>query len=186
MENFSDMERRASSFGTPLVFRLICLNGMIAQDYGQRKYHVGKRASELEDAYEMYSDTTRQLDDAALFAKIRDTVKGVLTTVTLEKIVQKMQDATEQKIVSRDIPAVVEVTAKMLGYSESTKQGILQHLILGGDMTRYGLMNAITAQSQSEDDYETATRLEADGGRVIELAPADWRQIAEAELRRAA
>lgn len=170
----------------PLVYRLVCLNGMIAADYGQRKYHIGKRASAEEAAYELYTDGTRRLDDVAFFAKVKDTVRGVLTQTTLEKIVQGMRDATEQRIKSRDIPAVVEVTAKKFGYGETTKQGILQHLIQGADFTRYGLLNAITRQSQDEADYEVATKLEMDGARVIELPTSDWRQIAEAELRRAA
>lgn len=164
----------------PLIFRLVCLNGMISPDYGQRRYHVGKRASEEELSYELYSDRTRQLDDAAFFHKVKDTVRGVLTQDVLEKLTAKMKDATEQKIESKDLPKVIEVTAKTLGYTESTAQGILAHLIQGGDLTRYGLMNAITRQSQDEGDYEVATRLEMDGSRLIELPKSDWRAIAEA------
>ncbi len=171
---------------SPLVYRLICLNGMVSPDYGQRRYHVGKRASGEEDTYQMYSDKTRQLDDAAFFAKVRDTVKGVLTKEVLEALVLPMREATEQKIASKDIPAVIEVTASTFGYGESTSANLLEHLIKGGDLTRYGLMNAITRASQDEDDYDTATRMEADGARLIELPQSDWRTIAEAESNTAA
>lgn len=164
----------------PLLFRLICLNGMIANDYGQRRYHVGKRASEEESAFEMYSDRTRQLDDAAFFAKVKDTVRGVLTRDVLEKLTGKLRDATTQKLTTTDLPKVIEVTAGKFGYTEATAQGILRHLIEGGDLSRYGLMNAITRQSQDEPDYETATRLEMDGARVIELPKAEWTALAEA------
>ncbi len=164
----------------PLVFRLVCLNGMIAEDYGQRRYHVGKRAAVEDSAYELYTDKTRRLDDAAFFAKVRDTVKGVLTQDVLGKLVQRLRDATEQRIEATDIPRVVEVTAQRFGYGEATRSGILRHLIEGGDLTRYGLMNAVTRQSQDEADYGTATRMEADGSRIIELPRDDWRAIAEA------
>lgn len=170
----------------PLVYRLVCKNGMVSQDYGQRRYHVGKRAQEEESAYELYTDNTKRLEDAAFFAKVQDTVSGVLTQDVLGKLVQRMRDATEQKIESKDLPAVVEVTAKQFGYTETTKHGILAHLIQGGDLTRYGLMNAVTRQSQDEQDYEQATRMEQDGARIIELPQSDWRAIAEAELKKAA
>ena len=164
----------------PLVYRLFCKNGMIAQDYGQRRYHVGKRASSEESAFELYSEGTRRLDDAAFFAKVRDTVRGVLTHDVLERLVVRMREATQQEIESLNLPAVVEMTAQMFGYTQSTQHGILKHLIQGGDLTRYGLMNAITRQSQDEEDYEVATRMETDGSRVIELPKDDWKTLAEA------
>jgi len=44
----------------PLVYRLVCLNGMIVNDLGQRKYHIGR---ELEESWELYSDTTLEAED---------------------------------------------------------------------------------------------------------------------------
>lgn len=170
----------------PLVYRLVCKNGMISEDYGQRRYHVGKRASAEESAYELYSNDTRKLDDATFFAKVRDTVRGVLTQDVLERLASKMREATEQRLEGTNIQQVIEVTAERFGYGEATKGGILRHLIEGADLTRYGLMNAITRQSQDEDDYETATQLERDGARIIELPREDWKAIGEAALAKAA
>jgi hypothetical protein len=165
----------------PFIDRLWCLNGAIFTTYGQKRYHVGKRASEEEAAFELYSDATRALDDKVFFNKVRDTVRGVLQRGVLEEIAGKMRDATEQKITSKDIPAVVELTAKTFGYTQETQAGILSHLISGGDFTRYGLMNAVTRQSQDESDYERATQLEIDGARIIELPKQDWSRLALAE-----
>jgi Domain of unknown function (DUF932) len=170
----------------PMVYRLICKNGMTSSDYGQRRYHVGKRASAEEAAFELYSDDTRRLDDAAFFAKVRDTVRGVLTREVLEALTQKMRDATEQKLEGTNIQAAVEVTARKFGYGERTAGGILRHLIEGHDLTRYGLMNAITRQSQDEADYDLATRMEMDGARIVELPKQDWKAIGEAALAKAA
>lgn len=164
----------------PLIFRLVCLNGMVAPDYGQKRYHVGKRAAGDSDAaFEMFSDRTKALDDAALWAKVQDTVRGVLKADVFEKIVSRLREAAGERIEGK-VEEVVEVTAKRFGYSDSTAQGVLRHLIEGGDLSRYGLMNAITRQSQDEDDYDLASRMEADGGTVIELPRSDWREIAEA------
>lgn len=164
------------------IDRLWCLNGAIFTTYGAKKFHTGKRAVEEEDgAYELYSDSTRALDDKAFFSKLRDIVKGVLDPRVFQGIVTKMQEAAGERIESKDIPAVVEVTAQHFGYTETTKAGILAHLIAGGDMTRYGLMNAITRQSQDEEDYERATQLEMDGATIIELPRQDWKRITLAE-----
>jgi len=164
----------------PLLFRLVCLNGMIAEDYGQRRYHVGKRAAEEQAAFELYTDKTKALDDAAFFSKVQDTVKGVLTQDVLTKLASRLKEATEQPLEAKSLQSAVEVTAQRFGYTEATKDGILRHLIEGGDLSRYGLMNAITRQAQDEESYERATQLEMDGSRIIELPQTDWRAIAEA------
>ncbi len=164
----------------PMTFRLVCLNGMIAQDYGQRRYHVGRKADDLAEAYEVYSDQTKRLEDAAFFSKVQDTMKRICTGETLAAIIAKMQAAQEQLIKPTAINAAIEEVTEKFSYSKRTGEGILAHLIAGGDLSKYGLMNAITRQSQDEEDYEMATQLEADGGRIIELAQTDWRKIAEA------
>ena len=57
---------------------------------------------------------------------------------------------------------------------------MLRHLILEGDLSADGLDNAITHFSQDVDDYDRATELEALGGKLIELAPGDWKEVAHA------
>lgn len=170
----------------PLVYTLACTNGMIAEQFGKRRNHVGRHADGDSDSFELYSDRTQRLDNAAFFAKVRDTVRGTLTLDVLTQIKDAMDAAAGQKIESRDIPAVVEVVAKRFAYNDTTQKNILQHLIEGGDMTRYGLLNAITRSAQDEEDYDVATRLERDGGRILELPRDAWKSISEAELAKAA
>jgi hypothetical protein len=165
----------------PLIYTLACTNGMITvSDFGARKAHLGRRNTAENNIEEFLTDQTRRLDDAAFFAKTRDVVKGILSDLTLEKIAQRMRDATEQKLDVTKITEIVEVTATKFGYNDTTKGGILANLIKGGDFTRYGLMNAVTRQAQDEADYQMATQLEMDGGKIIELARTDWQTIAEA------
>jgi hypothetical protein len=128
----------------------------------------------------MFSTQTRRLDDAAFFSKVRDMIAHVLTQEMLDNLANRMIATAEEKIISKDLGKVVEVTAKQFGYNETTRNGILLHLAQGGDLSRYGLLNAITRQAQDEESYDMATQLETDGGRVIELSKTDWRQIAEA------
>lgn len=162
---------------SPLVYRLVCLNGMIAADYGQRRNHTGKRLTAEDESFKLLSDQTRALDDAAFFSKVKDIVRGTLKADVFQKIVDTMRAATEQPLEVANLNEIVEVTGDRFGYNQKTKSGILTHLIQGGDMTRYGLMNAITRQSQDEDSYDLATQLETDGHRVIELPQGQWKEI---------
>jgi hypothetical protein len=43
---------------SPLVFRLVCRNGMIRQDFARRKYHTGARLGGEGEMYEYYRDDT--------------------------------------------------------------------------------------------------------------------------------
>jgi len=60
------------------------------------------------------------------------------------------------------------------------RTGVLWHLISRGDLTGYGVVNAVTGYSQEVEKYDRATDLEALGGRLIELQPREWKEIAEA------
>jgi hypothetical protein len=73
---------------------------------------------------------------------------------------------------------VVEATARRFALTEGERSGVLQHLIRGGDLSAWGLANAVTRTAEDAIDYDRATELEAAGGRVIELLPAGWRSPA--------
>jgi hypothetical protein len=61
---------------------------------------------------------------------------------------------------------------------------VLSHFLTGhngqSELTRYGLIQAVTRASQEVEDYDRATELEQLGGQILELAPGQWRTIAEA------
>ncbi len=57
----------------------------------------------------------------------------------------------------------------------------MRHLIEGGDLSAYGLVNAVTHYSQDVEDYDRATEFEALGGRLIELTAGEWKSVVEAE-----
>ena len=65
------------------------------------------------------------------------------------------------------------------------ESGILRHLIHGGDLSQWGLANAVTRHSQDVDDYDKATDFEMLGGQIIELKQTDWTAIATATTRAA-
>ncbi|PZD70222.1 hypothetical protein C1752_16045 [Acaryochloris thomasi RCC1774] len=164
----------------PLVYRLVCRNGMVIPDRGMKKYHVGRALDNDDDAYEIFTDETKQAEDAALLLKVRDMVKAATSEALFTQIVNQMRDATERKIEGNPVKAV-EVLADSFTLNQSEQSDILTHLIQGGDLSQYGLLNAVTRSSQDVEDYDRATELEAMGSQVITLPAAQWKQLATAK-----
>ncbi len=155
----------------PLLYRLVCKNGMVVNDLGQQKRHVGR---ELEESWEIYSDETRKADDAAFLMKLGDIVRAAVDEVRFAKVVDRLRAATGVKITG-DIPAVVELAAKEYGFNQNEQSGVLQYLIEGGDLSLYGLSNAVTRQDV--ESYDRATDMEAAGWQMITMAPQMWRSL---------
>lgn len=152
----------------PMVFRLVCLNGMIAGT-SIRRNHVGRTSGGgPEDPYEFYSDETRRLDDAALWAKVRDTVDAAVTDAIFRRLVSKLSAASGDGL-GDDPVAVVEVTAQRFGLDEREQSSVLRHLAAGGDFSRFGLLNAVTRTAEDARTYDRAIELERVGGEILGL-----------------
>lgn len=160
----------------PLLYRLVCKNGMVVNAAKTRSRHVG-RVLQSGDDYALYTDETREADDKALFLKIRDTVSSIVDEVRFGKLIDEMRDAKEAKLESKNIPAVVEVTAKKFAITKEEGKGVLDHLIRGGDLTLFGLANAVTEYSQKVNSYDRATELERIGYDVMTMPRSTWKQI---------
>jgi len=65
----------------PLVYRLVCKNGLICKDFAQKKYHVGRQVAGGDEAYEIYSDATLAQDDKAFFMKVQDMLTSGLPQI---------------------------------------------------------------------------------------------------------
>ena len=74
----------------------------------------------------------------------------------------------------------VEVLAQRYTLNEAERSGVLRHLVAGGDLSGYGLVNAVTHFSQEVEDYDRATEFEVLGGKLIELSASEWKPLAEA------
>lgn len=172
---------KGSLSASALIYRLVCTNGMIApREYGIRQNHTGKVLDFSDAVSVFYRDETRAMDDRAFWAKVRDIVNGLMSAEGFAQIIQKMREAKEDKIEGNPVKAI-EVVQKQFRLNEGESTRVLRHLIEGADLSRYGLLNAITRTSQDIESYDRATELEAFGGQVIELSPSDWKSIATAQ-----
>ncbi len=162
------------------VFTKVCTN-MALFGASMRKFHTGARAEMSDDVFALLSDKTRRLTDAAVWSQTQDLVAGAFDLVKFEALAGKLVDATKDVIPAKaDVVEVVERVGKKMGLAEGERKGVLNMLIKGGDLSRYGMHSAITRFSQDVDDYDRATELERVGARVIELPRNDWMHLAQA------
>ena len=160
----------------PLVYRLVCTNGMVVNDARTRKYHVGKGNLAGED-FTIYSNETLMADNRALMMKIQDAVKAVVDQTRFEKVVNLMRMAKQAKIVTANIPAMVELGASDFGYTKKEGEGILNYLIHGGDLSLYGFANAATRYAQDVESYDRSTALESVGFDILAMSPTQWNKL---------
>jgi hypothetical protein len=163
----------------PFLLRLICDNGAAIEDQGIRKFHLGRQAEEMEAAERVFRDETRKLDDQAFMSKLADVVRASFDDENFERLKGMTIDATTRKI-KCPIADIVEEVADRWSLSESHKASFLNNLIEGGDVSQWGLANALTAVANKAENYEAATELERIGGALMTLDENSWHQIADA------
>ena len=156
----------------PLVYTLACHNGMIVNSMAERKTHLGRAVKGLED-FGIITEETQQAEDKAFLLKMRDVVSSVLDEVKFAQIVAKLEQSAGVKITGR-VQDVVELTSKNYGLNQCESDDVLKYLIEGGDLSLYGLGNAITRASQNIGSYDRATQLEGIGWNVINMPGSLW------------
>lgn len=162
----------------PLVYRLVCSNGLIVNQAGQKTRHLGK-ANEFDANYEVFTSETRDLDNRAYLAKLRDVVRAVTSDVQFNRVVDMMREAQGAKITTNDIPGFVElaVTDRRFGLTKAESEGVLNHLIVDGDLSLFGLSNAVTRYSQDVKSYDRATELESIGYDILGMPASMWKSL---------
>lgn len=160
----------------PLVYRLVCTNGMVVNDAATRRYHIG-RGNEAGEDYSLYSSDTLAADDRALMLKVRDTVKAVVDQTRFEKVVRMMRAAREAKITTNDIPQMVELAASDYGFTKKESGSILDNLIRDSELSLYGLANAVTRAAQDVESYDRSTAMESIGYSILGMSREKWNRL---------
>lgn len=163
---------------SPLVYRLVCRNGMIAQDHNYRRAHIGRKIDEDEDLN--LRDETKRLEDEVILMKLEDTITSAAET-SFKALVKKMRAAAGTEVAERPVQAVKKLAkSASLGITDEEAEKVLENLLRNGDFTQWGMVNAVTGVANEHPDYERATEFEKLGGEVLELRRDDWKAIAEA------
>jgi hypothetical protein len=158
---------------------LACLNALIIPGDGFKRRHVGRRYESIEDenVRAIISDQARAADDKAFWLKIRDLIRYAFDEKRFSQHVNKLVGAQSDTIAG-DLAAVVERVTEKFSFSDSMGSSVLKHLINGGQLNRYGLVQAVTRASADIQDYDVATETERVGGEILELPKQEWAQLA--------
>lgn len=165
---------------SPMIWRLKCLNGMIGHDGKFKANHVGRRVEEGADLNIQYADDTRQADDRAVLLKVRDHVHHAIGELGFGQRVEKMAALAESREIKNPMKTI-EVLAQKFGVGEGERETILTSLIKGGDLSAWGILNAVTHQAHSPSiSYDRAVEFEMMGGKLLDLPKGQWAELLEA------
>ena len=112
-------------------------------------------------------------------------MKSGLTIESLAAEILRQKDAKEDYMVdtqflqmnTADVPGLVKLASREFGITESEETGVLQHLIEDGNLTLYGLSNAVTRFSQDVESYDRATDLEGIGYNILTMPTNTWNRL---------
>lgn len=149
----------------PLLLVQVCTNGMKVSQDAVRKVHLGQR---LDQGIVQYSADTQRKAIDLVTAQARDAVKTFLDVQYLERALARIESKAG-KPVEGNPTAVIETVGKALLFSKEEQADILNFFVRGGQMTSGGVVNAITAYSQTVGDADRADALDSAAMKALEL-----------------
>jgi hypothetical protein len=164
-----------SLFVEPGVHEVDCSNLLIMGSNAMRKYHVGRKLSDQDKLFELFTNATKNATDRAFWMQVGDLVTAGLDGSMFEKMV----DECEAKMNGTEVAKPSVAVQELPNLTESEQEGVLASLIKGGDLSQFGMQWAITHFAQDESvPYERQVELERLGGEIIELPSNQWERIA--------
>lgn len=150
-----------------LLWRKVCTNGLIVSEDlpGFKQVHIGRLDSDVSGA--ILSTDTKRLADAALWSKASDVIKSILAQSTLDTIVSRLNAIAAVELANPE--KAVELVAERFDLVEDERAAVMKNLISGGDVSQWGLTNAVTALANTVASYDRAIELETIGGKVAGL-----------------
>lgn len=145
----------------PFMNVLSCSNGMISEKTFSR-VHLGKaRGTGMID----WSDLTLQLEDEALWSKIRDMVNQTFSVEIFRKWVEQINQVAST-VIENPIVAVNNVV-KEYELPKERNELLLKQFAQEG-FTQFGLAQAVTRIAQEEKSYDKQIEMEKVGAKILE------------------
>ena len=139
---------------TPRLVVQVCNNGMTMAKDALQKVHLGSR---MDAGVIRWQADTNEAAITLVQKQTRDAVATFLSKDYLEQAILRLEAHAADEVRS---PEQVKSMAKQLRYTDAEADAILAHFTQGGQLTRGGVVNAITAYAQTVEDGEQAYKLE--------------------------
>lgn len=165
----------------PFVNRLRCTNGMVISEMlgsaGFSQIHLGQKR---QAGVYQFSDQTMQLENLAIFSKIRDVIRQTFEPGWFNATVAALKATAENKVPlpERAIGNVVD----MNGLSDAMRDQILKAYLGEPDPTQYGIVQAVTAAAKGIESPEDRVQMEELGGRLALMPASAFTKMAEKPL----
>ena len=167
---------------TPAIHTVRCSNlATFGQRGNLRKAHLGERLTT--EGWEYFSKETQKISDAALWAQVSDYVHHALHGDLFQSIVNELREARNQPIEGDPIESV-QVLSNEYALNQEETNGVMSHLLQGGDYSKYGLHAAVTETSAKVGDYDRASEMESIGAQIVNMPQQRWREVSKPPARR--
>jgi hypothetical protein len=93
---------------------------------------------------------------------------AAISQATLDKITDRLNVIAGVELQNPE--KAVELVAEKFDLVEDERAAIMKNLISGGDVSQWGLTNAVTALANDVASYDRAVELETIGGKVAGLS----------------
>jgi len=145
----------------PFINVLVCTNGLVSDQIFKR-VHIG-RSKDI--GYVKWSDETKQLEDAALWAKINDMIWNTFDLDIFAKWVDELNDVASTEIEKPE--RAIDNIIKAYEIPKSRKEDLLNQFTKEGSPTQWGLSMAVTRIAQYEENYNEQVRMEQIGAKLL-------------------
>jgi hypothetical protein len=142
---------------TPELVIQICTNGVTIKRDMIRKTHLG---SKLDEGHMKISQRTLTANRELVASQTRDAIETFLDEGYMNRVLRQIETGSDEKIA--DVEKTIEVITQRPAFGKADMKGLLASFMDGGDRSRGGLVNAITAYSQQIDDADRAYEMDAD------------------------
>lgn len=149
---------------TPLIKIKICRNGLVVTDDAVAHRHIGSR---LDEGIVNWSGDTHKAQLALIKNKARDAVVKFLNPEYLQGKINEIEEKAGKPVVKA--ADTIKKLGKTLGYTQDEQDGILEHFVMGGQLTAGGIVNAVTSFSQTIGDADRANDLDGSALQVLKL-----------------
>lgn len=132
----------------------VCANGLVIAKDAVRSVHLGGR---LDAGVVRWSEETHAKNLDLIRAKTTDAVATFLNVDYMTEVIETLSDKADRPVEDHE---EVKVITKRAKFTDAQTAEILKMFTRGGQMTRGGVMNAVTAAAQVNPDSDAAFDME--------------------------